>query len=214
MATGQRDFYDDPQRFLDEMADGLQSVERWAHYPERKHRDHGLQHAFQTALLAKFMLALERAHGSVEGLDGERIVSAGFTHDVGEWLTGDVRWQVKNDPRVKEPLRDIERELYEHEILAPLPEPVREALAHASGLQDDRVSRSGRFFNAVECIGYVIYAIREYREGNHRIGLSVFTRQHETLVRYMEEFASVRIIYGKYRAEIEAALAAARGSAG
>lgn len=209
MATGKRDFYDDPQQFLDEMADGLRSVERWAHYPERKHRDNGLQHAFQTAFLAKAMLALERAHGNADDLDGERIVSAGFTHDVGEWLTGDVRYTVKNDPRVREPLRAIERELYEQEILAPLPEPVRETLALASGLQDDQVSRSGRFFNAVECVGYVIYALREYREGNHRIGLAVFGRHHERLARYSEEFHSVRIIYGKYRPEIEAALAAA-----
>lgn len=213
MATGRRDFYDDPQGFLDEMADGLKSVERWAHYPERKHRDNGLQHAFQTALLAKIMLALEREAGSAEDLDGERIVSAGFLHDVGEWLLGDVRYQVKNDSRVKEALRAIETELYEQEILAPLPTSVREALAHASSIQDDRQSRSGRFFNAVERIGYVLYAIREYRAGNHRIGLAVFTRQHDMLVRYMEEFASVRTIYGKYRAEIEAALAAA-GSAG
>ncbi|MBI4450199.1 HD domain-containing protein [Candidatus Uhrbacteria bacterium] len=214
MATGKRDFYDDPQRFLDEMADGLKRVERWAHYPERKHRDNGLQHAFQTAMLAKIMLAIERELGNADDLDGERIVSAGFSHDIGEWLLGDVRYQVKNDPRVKEPLRAIETELYEQEILAPLPEPVQKALAHASGLQDDRTSRSGRFFNAVEQIGYVIYAIREYREGNHRIGLAVFTRQHESLVRYMEEFASVRTIYGKYLPEIEAALAAAADTSG
>jgi len=214
MAIDGRDFYAGPQRFLDEMADGLKSVERWAHYPERKHRDNGLQHAFQTALLAKIMLAIERESGSADDLDGERIVSAGFLHDVGEWLLGDVRYRVKNDPRVRDSLRSIETELFEQEILAPLPLPVRQALAHASDLQDEHQSRSGRFFNAVERIGYVIYAIREYRMGNHRIGLEVFQRQHETLVRYAEEFASVRAIYGGLRQEVEVALATAAGTGG
>lgn len=210
MATGRRNFYDDPQQFLDEMAAGLLNVERWTHYPERGHRDNGLQHAFQTAFLAKVMLELERAHGDAKDLDGERIVSAGFLHDIGEWLLGDVRYEVKQDARVRDALRQIELELFEREILKPLPEPVRQALAYASGLQDDRGSRSGRFFNAVERVGYIIFALREYRRG-HGHFVDVFARQHGPLLRLEQEFASVRMIYDHFRAEVEEALEAPTG---
>jgi 5'-deoxynucleotidase YfbR-like HD superfamily hydrolase len=200
------------QTFLDDMANGLAGVERWKHFPERKHQDHGLQHAFQTALLAITMLALEREHGawsSEEGddayLDGERIVAGAVTHDIGEWLLGDVRYSVKQDERVAVPLREIELELYRDEILGNLPESVAGALDHASAIQDDSESRSGRFFNAVERVGYVLFAIREYREGNHKLGMKTFQHQHELLLVHAKEFASVRIIYGQIRDEVEAA---------
>jgi 5'-deoxynucleotidase YfbR-like HD superfamily hydrolase len=210
MPTGRRSFYDDPQQFLDNLTDGLLGVERWAAYPERSHRDNGLRHAFQTGFLAKAMLALERAHGDARDLDGERIVSAGFSHDLGEWLTGDVRYEVRQDSRVRDALRQIERELFEQEILRPLSEPVQQALVHASGLQDEHESRSGRFFNAVERIGYIIFALREYRRGHaHFVG--VFARQHGPLLRLEKEFTSVRMIYDHFHKEVEEALEAPTG---
>lgn len=200
-----RDF----QAYLDTMTAGLTAVRRWAHYRNGA-PENGLEHAFKGTVLAMAMLALERTHGRADDLNGERILAAATTHDIGEWLLGDVRYQVKADPRVAEPLRAIERELYEREILGPLPAPIREALVHAANLQDDRETRSGRFFNAVERVGYIIYAVREYRRGHHHF-IEVFARQHGALVRLAEEFVSVRMIYAEFQNEVEEALEAPTG---
>lgn len=207
-ADGARIFHDF-QAYLDTMTEGLRGVHRWAHY-QNEHPENGLEHAFKGTVLAMTMLALERIHGNAEGLDGERILAAATTHDIGEWLLGDVRYQVKADPRVAEPLRAIERELFEREILKPLPPPIREALVHAADLQDDHTSRSGRFFNAVERVGYIIFALREYRRG-HGHFVDVFARQHGPLLRLEQEFASVRMMYDHFRAEVEEALEAPIG---
>ena len=192
--------------FLDEMANGLKSVERWKRYPRRKYHDHGLQHAFQTAFLAMAMLEFERAAGSAEGLDGERIIAAGFTHDLGEWVTGDVIYTVKNDPRVKTQLQTIEDELFESEILGRLPKPIADATRRNSGLALDHESRSGKFFNAVEHVGYMLFAIRELRVGDRALGMQVLANHHARAEAYRAEFAGFRAFYDPIRDEILAAI--------
>jgi len=211
MHTDERHVFHDLQAYLDAMTSGLRGVHRWTHY-RHDHPEDGLDHAFKGTFLAMTLLALEREHGDSKDLDGERILAAATTHDIGEWLLGDVRYQVKADPRVAEPLRAIERELYEREILARLPESVRRALVHAADLQDDRESRSGRFFNAVERIGYIIYAVREHRRG-HSHFLDVFARQHGAILRLGREFKSVDTLYSHLQTEVASALEAPTGRA-
>ncbi len=200
-----RSFHD----FLDEMAAGLKSVERWRRYPNRKHRDDDLQHAFQTAFLAMAMLEFERAAGSAEGLDGERIIAAGFTHDLGEWVTGDVIYDVKNDPRVKAHLQDIEDEIFERDVLGRLPTPVADAVRRNASLALDRESRSGRFFNAVEHVGYMLFAIREWRGGDRDLGRQVLTGHLAKCEQYREEFAGFRAFYDPIRDEVRSAVGGA-----
>lgn len=194
------------------MAHELRKVGRWEHYEEdTKQREDDLEHAFKGAMLAQVMIALERAarasewSGQRRDFDAYRILAAAVVHDIGEGAVGDVRYEIKQDSRIRAVLKEHERNGFLRYI-ASFPREAQKEITRAYDLQDDRESLEGRFFNALERLGYMFWAVREFLDGS-RVYIEVFQNQHEQLRAYMDEFACVRILYGPLVPEIERILA-------
>ena len=107
---------------------------------------------------------------------------------------------------MKELLQTIEDDIFERDILGRLPKPIADAVRRNSRLALDHESRSGKFFNAVEHIGYMLFAIREWREGDRELGRQVIGNHHERWEGYREEFAGFRAFYDPVRDEVFAAI--------
>jgi 5'-deoxynucleotidase YfbR-like HD superfamily hydrolase len=177
----------------------LSRVHRWTHFGSlpSQERETVLEHAYVTVLLASAMLALEETHGAhVGAIDRGKVLLAAAIHDMGEGRIGDVRYAVRQDPRVRDHLAAIEREQVE-QMLVDLPEAV-----HASFWEAFQIigtdSVEGRFFQAVERMGYMQYAVPQVQRGRVEF-LEVFRLQHEKLLDLEKEFASVRMLYDPYR---------------
>lgn len=184
---------------LAQLPEMLSRVHRWTHFASLPagERETVLEHSYVSVLLTSAMLAIEEASGSHTGeLNHGRLLLAAALHDVGEGRIGDVRYAVKQDPRVREHIAAIEREQVEH-MLRDLPEPVRVSFRSAYELVDSD-TREGRFFKAVERVGYMQYAVPQVQRGRMEF-LEVFRMQHEKLVALEEEFVSVKTLYAPYR---------------
>lgn len=175
------------------MASEIEEVRRWGHYRRLAERETVLQHAVKGAVLAQVMIAIERARGKAD-FDAYRILAAAIVHDFGEGAAGDIRYEVKLDPRIRAVIEEHERNAFA-KFGAQLPSEAHKPLEEAYSPQDDRATFEGRFFNALERLGYMLWAVREYLSGK-QIYREVFQNQHRHLLAYMEEFAAVRILYG------------------
>lgn len=182
-------------------------VHRWEHY-EHVNRQNVLEHTMETILLTEVVIALEQQYGSTK-FNAYLLLASAANHDLGEGLMGDVAFNVKNDPRVKDQLRIIEREKF-REMLA-IPNlgtaciTVAASLEHAFDLQDDQESFEGRLFNAIEKLGYIIFALRELKVGNGHF-VEVLERQHGDVARYADEFVSIKMLYEPIKDTIESYL--------
>ncbi|OGL96071.1 hypothetical protein A2348_00965 [Candidatus Uhrbacteria bacterium RIFOXYB12_FULL_58_10] len=184
---------------LAQLPEMLSRVHRWTHFPSlpATERETVLEHSYISVLLTSAMLALEEAHGLHKGkMDHGKVVLAAALHDIGEGRIGDVRYAVKQDPRVREHLEAIEREQVEH-MLCDLPEAARVVFWDAYELVNSN-TLEGRFFEAVERIGYVQYAVPHVQRGRMEF-LEVFRMQHEKILALEPEFVSAKIIYDAYR---------------
>lgn len=191
---------------IHEMAVALRDVSRWQHYRGKtKQTETVLDHAFKGAVLAQVMIAIERGNGPPRVFDAYRILAAAVVHDIGEGAVGDVRFEIKLDPRIRPVLEEHERNGFLR-FIAPLSISPREEITRAYELQDDRITFEGRFFNALERLGYMFWAVREYLDSN-LVYREVFQNQHKHLCAYMDEFACVRFLYGPLVPEIERILA-------
>lgn len=182
----------------------LGHVRRWTHYASipREERESVLAHSWNAGILVAAMLALEEEHGQFKGqLNHARLILTGLLHDLGEGRIGDVRYQVKADPRVAEQLRTIEAEQAE-QIIAPLHPEIRAVLLAAYAVESATDTLEGEFFNATERIGYILYAVFQIRRGRKEL-VEVYRRHHEPLCRLSEKFASVRVLYAPLREEVE-----------
>lgn len=188
---------------LAQLPEMLSRVHRWTHFSSlpRGERETVLEHSYVSVLLASAMLALEDAHGAHGGaLNHAKILLAAALHDVGEGRIGDVRYAVKQDPRVRDHLAQIEREQVSH-MLRDLPDAVRDRFQEAYGMIDGD-SLDGRFFKAVERVGYVHFAVPQVQRGRMEF-MEVFRMQHERILALEEEFVSVKMSYDPYRAYVE-----------
>ena len=184
---------------LARLPEALSRVHRWTHMPSlpSSERETVLEHSYSTVLLASAMLAIEDAHGFHDKpIDRAKVMLAAALHDVGEGTIGDVRYAVKQDPRVREHLAAIECEQVE-EMLRVLPETVRTAFWEAYRIVESDTPE-GRFFQAVERIGYMQFAVPQVRRGRMDF-LEVFRMQHEKILELEHEFVSVRMLYDAYR---------------
>lgn len=179
----------------------LQRVRRWTHFSQMPHdeRETVETHTLQQTWLAGAMLAIERTHGTL-GLDDARILLATSVHDIGEGHIGDIRYQIKQDPRVREALLQIEHEFAGKQFEC-LPKEVRERFAHAYALETED-SIDGRFFNAVERLGYMYIAVPQVKLGRTQF-LEVFERQHAKILELSQIFVSLRVLYDPYRSYVE-----------
>lgn len=204
---------ENPQQYLDATTNRLRRVTRWGHYGDRRVQDEDVcTHENQALHLMMVLCDLERLHGAMEGLDEVALYRCAGTHDDGEGIGGDVRWDIKNHPLVGPLLEAAEREHFTREVIEPLPAEIRPYFLASYAVQDDRTSRTGRFFNAMEVVGYVIRAYDEWVSGGSRsLAIDVFTNSWDALHRYREEFASVRVLTEPMYSEIQRALATPDG---
>jgi len=171
----------------------LARVTRWAHFPQPEdRRENTLTHSLDSVILAAVMLKIEDEQGIGLQLDHAKILLAAAIHDFGEGTIGDVTYRFKNDPRVHDAIETIEKEEVE-KIFTNLSSSIREIFLQAYGVVDEK-SLEGEFFNAIERIGYIFYAITQLEAGDQNF-LEVFHRQNPKLVELGKRFVSVRILY-------------------
>lgn len=178
----------------------IANIHRWSHYAgiPRPELEDVLTHSYRAVLVAGAMLSLEEVHGQHKGeLDHTRILMAAALHDIGEGRIGDVRFAVKQDPRIKDDLRQIEREQIKI-MFHDLPPEVHELFWQAICLEDELDTLEGRFFNAIERLGYIYLAVPFYRRGI-RDFIETFRWQHPAILELEREFTSLRILYDPYR---------------
>ena len=193
---------------IHDLAMALHDVSRWRHYRETKQRETVLAHSWKGAILAQVMIGLEQGFGR-QDFDAYRILAAATVHDIGEGAVGDVRYEIKLDPRIRAVLEEYERDGFAR-FVSRLPPAVHGKILKSYALQDDRTSFEGKFFNALERLGYMFWAVREFLDGN-TIYREVFQNQHKHLLAYMDEFACVRFLYGPLVPEIDRILAESAG---
>lgn len=202
-----KDFLD----FCRTAPDALRGVHRWRHFrsiPEHE-RETVETHSLQTALLGMGMLAIEMQECVPQGrtdLHPFRVLCACMIHDFGEPGSGDIRYSVKNDPRVKGILETIEHEYVERE-LSVFPESIREAFSDAYAVEQEAgKTTDGEFFRAIELVGYMLIAVPHVKKGRTEF-IEVFRNHHHSLLCFSKRFKSVKELYEPYREFVEETLA-------
>ncbi len=178
----------------------ISQVHRWTHFPSlpRHERESVLEHTFRAVTLTAAMLAIEEEQGNLlRKLDGEQLLLTALLHDIGEGRIGDVRYAVKQDERVKTMLDEIEREQATG-LMKELPLPVRDKFMSAYQIVGED-SVEGRFFDAVERMGYIYYSIEQYRDRGRKDFIETFQMQHKKILEREQEFQSLKILYDQYR---------------
>ncbi len=183
-------------KFMLETPGMLERVFRWSNYASvpAAERETVLEHSFNSVVLAGAMLSIEERGRLAGRFNHSRLLLCALLHDLGEGRIGDVTFHVKNDPRIKAGLHEIEQEQV-RALLAPLPEAVRTDFLDALTIEGDGSSLEGRFFNAVEQVGYVFYAFHQAKRLGRGEFKKVLLNHHATLVKHAEEFTSVRVLY-------------------
>ena len=195
------------RKILSETPDMLSQVHRWSHYSSvpRGDRENVLEHTFRAVMLTAAMLAIEEEQGNLlRKLDGERLLLTALIHDIGEGSIGDVLFAVRQDSRIKDALNEIENEKV-NELIKSLPLPVRDRFLNAYQVLGED-STEGRFFNAVERIGYAYYAIEQYRDHGRKDFIQVLQRQHPMILDLEQEFVSLKVLYDEYREYVDGEL--------
>ncbi|MDO8621988.1 MAG: HD domain-containing protein [bacterium] len=183
------------QQLLDATISRMQRVERWSAYGDRRCRENSAMHSLDHTFLGRTLYEAERVHGDVRDIDGFRLISALSFHDAGEGMNGDVRWDLKQHPILGPLLEHMERDAFIRDVIGGFPIEARAPIIADYDLQDDRASRTGRFFNAIEVAGYLLRSVAEYQTGGSRLlVLHVFAKQRAALNRHSEEFASIRLL--------------------
>jgi len=114
-------------------------------------------------------------------------------------MIGDVAFAVKQDQRVKEGLQAIEQEMVS-EMFTSIPEFIHGSFRDAYAIVDSE-GIQGKFFNAVERLGYILYARDRIEQGDDSF-VQVYLRQHTKLLELEQLFVSVRMVYDEHRDHI------------
>ena len=171
----------------------IEDVYRWKRYPH-KYRQNVLEHTLETALLTQIVIAGEQATGTK--FDAYLLLSAAMNHDLAEGVIGDISYDIKNDIRVKALIEEIEKEQFEAMFLklGPAYPNVLDMFKRSFAVQEEKITVEGALFNAIEKIGYVIFALREIDAGNE-IFVKVLANHHEDLLNYSKRFTSIKTIF-------------------
>lgn len=173
---------------LSKVIERLLRCKRWEGYT-RSYQQSSLDHSVTIALLTGHLARREKEIGR-NTLDEAKLIMHALVHDFGEGVTGDLTFRFKNDPRIKELYKKIEEEETVCQIQGV--SIGGDYLFKAFILEPDSLER--KFFAAVECLDYLLFAISEYRMGNQEF-VKVFQRQHSRLVEYISLFPSIGEIY-------------------
>lgn len=159
-----------------------------------------LDHTVNTVFLCDVMLGMEEDAGDCRRfLDSELLRLAARIHDLPEGLTDDV--DAMDKKRADEKIEDSAFEL----IIACLPEGTQAEYRRAYAISQEwhdagakrnpealrRISKNGRFFAALEILGYLSRGFLELEAGNKAFA-NIFHNWAGHLVILRREFASVR----------------------
>jgi len=185
------------QNLLTELVQRIEGIQRWKRYPHT-FRQNVLEHTMETVLLTQMVIAIEREAGTQ--FDAYLLLSAAADHDLGEGIIGDIAYDIKNDIRVKEALEAIEKEQFQFMFakvdFGSYTDTVVKMFVRSFEVQEEQISVEGQLFNAIEKLGYVIFALREIDE-KHDVFVKVLVNHHKDLVGYSKKYTSVRLIYEK-----------------
>lgn len=165
----------------------LDRVTRWEGYSERTYFQSSLQHSYFLALLISFCLKIEAMHGRHLS---PNLVAYALLHDLGEGVTGDVTYAFKSDPLVRDffPIVEARQTRVLLEELAVFGPFFRETYSGNKFTEEEK-----RFFEAMERVDYLLYAITEFFIHRHTDFVKVFYRQIGPVGQYAKEFFSVRL---------------------
>lgn len=163
---------------------------RWEGFKDRHYPQSSLHHSLGIAALTAYCLEREKQAGK-NNLDALLVLAHAQIHEFDEGGIGDVRYVFKHDPRIEFLYAMIEKEeaLKQMERLGFAGPFLRRTYCLTEG------SLEARFFDAMEKLDYVLYALFEYVEHANKSFISVFATQREMLKIYAEEFPSVGEIY-------------------
>ena len=165
-----------------------------------------MQHSFKDSLLATVIIENEKRHSKDE-FDAYLILKAVLIHDLGEIGKGDILYRDKN----------MESDKQEHSIfkdlIAALPEDTQNELDVAFNLQHARSTGFSqitdelkkrypieiKLFDAIERLGYVLFAYGEYNAGKGiEILIQVLRNQHSYLIRLANDLPGFgKVFYNK-----------------
>lgn len=175
----------------------LQDVIRWKKYvnSEEAMKENSLQHSYKAALLALKVLENEKKY-SEKPFDAYLVLKAIILHDLGEIEAGDTVYIDKNEEGEKHEYN------FFRQLTSSLPEHIKKELHVAYHLQysnkpgfsdtsdklNEEYPMEAKLFEAIERIGYVIFAYREYvRRNKEKIFVQVLRNQHTHLVNLAKE---------------------------
>ncbi|MBU0898421.1 MAG: HD domain-containing protein [Nanoarchaeota archaeon] len=170
--------------------DRIDRVIRWEGYETRGYKQSSLEHSYLLALLAGKAIEIEKENGILD-FNSEKIILHCLVHDFGEGTVGDITYKFKSDPSIKHILPEIEKE--ETSVQLKKLEPLSDFLYNIFQLDTDSVEE--RFFNALERLDYMLYAVSEYFYYDNKDFVKVFVRQHKKLTDYGQEFISINKLY-------------------
>ncbi len=200
-----------------------QRTKRWGRFKldERYRVQNVLQHLFEQVRLTEVALFIEAQFGSGEPLNMASLIIAAGIHDLGEEGEPnhngeghfDVPWTEKLGDK-KAYYDELERKRFRHWLSQlPLEEPYKSAVVSAYQtlyeIQYEN-TREGRFFNALERIGYVMHMFEELEAGHQKYA-SDLPLHHDELDCYAEEFISIKVLYAPYRPKMLALLKGKNG---
>jgi len=183
--------------FFWDLISGLQKFKRWGNHPKNTPED-VLQHTTKTTILTMFVIFLERKYGRIT-FDPFTVLAMSVIHDWGEGKTGEITHVVKNDPRVKKALTEIESEMLERFLKEHLPDVLCEEVKELLGFVDNLETPEGKFFRAIETLGYVHYMLYEICECHHLEFLTDFRKQASVLDGLRGEYVSIDLFWDAMR---------------
>lgn len=179
--------------FFWELIAGLQKFKRWGNHPKNTPED-VLQHTKKTVVLTMFAIFLERRYSKLT-FDPFTVLAMSVVHDWGEGKAGEITSVVKNDFRVKKALAEIESEMLERFLKEHLPAALCEDVKMLLGFVDNLETPEGKFFRAIETLGYVHYMLYEIYECRHFEFLTDFRTQAAVLDGLRGQYSSIDLFW-------------------
>lgn len=180
--------------FLRDIIGSWRGIRRWQGKSDVTYED-DLMHSFKTAMQALFVLSLEK-NEEVQRQKLE-ILTLAIHHDVSEaCLGGDVIFPIKK--RLCGIVDKIEAEEYAKRI-NELPAASAEFLKSVNKIMGNKESVAGRYFDAIEHLGYLSFASLEIylgkSNGNREQFREVLRRHKPQFLQYCGEFSSLNNFY-------------------
>ncbi len=179
----------------------MEKVGRWDKYVENEEAkpENTLQHTYKAALLSILIIDNEKRYILENGgsnFDDYLVLKAILLHDLGEIDAGDTLYIDKNLKADLEEITGFEK------LISDLSKDSKKDLFLAYTLQyigkaghervtpelEEKYHYEIRLFDAIERLGYVIFAYRQFRrDGNEKILVQTLRNQHHILARLSEE---------------------------